>query len=321
MSPHDILGPGAPASLPIAVGVGLANFLAILLVLRSLSPKETLAARARSHARRRQELRSALLTTRRAERVRPMGLVRRLVHGLKLHRGSEARKGADRLAQAGWRSPDAVLLLQAARLACPLAVGLLAYLAAPAVVAHLDATMRALAGAAGLAAGAWLPSLMLKNAIQKRRRKIQKAMPDALDLFVICAEAGLSLDAAVARIAREIGPSAPEIADELGLTAIELGFLPDRREALMNLARRTGTADIRSLVNTLVQTERYGTPLGRALRVLASEFREARMMRAEEKAARLPAVLTVPMIAFILPPLFVVLIGPAIVQVAASGLH
>ena len=111
----------------------------------------------------------------------------------------------------------------------------------------------------------------------------------------------------------------PQKVSELGLTAVELGFLPDRREALLNLTRRVAAPQVRGLVNTLVQTEKYGTPLAQALRVLAAEFRDTRMMKAEEKAARLPATLTVPMIAFILPPLFVVLIGPAIVQVLTTS--
>lgn len=141
------------------------------------------------------------------------------------------------------------------------------------------------------------------------------SFPNSLDLLVICAEAGLSLDAALTRVARDLGPAAPHLADELGLTAVELGFLPNRRQALQNLARRTDLPALRAVVNTLVQTERYGTPLAQALRVLAAEFREERMLKAEEKAARLPAILTVPMIIFILPTLFVVLIGPAMVRV------
>ena len=125
----------------------------------------------------------------------------------------------------------------------------------------------------------------------------------------------MSLDAALTRVSRDLGPAAPQLADELSLTAVELGFLPNRRQALQNLARRTDLPAIRGVVNTLVQTERYGTPLAQALRVLAAEFREERMLKAEEKAARLPAILTVPMIIFILPTLFVVLIGPAMVRV------
>jgi tight adherence protein C len=277
MTPPDFMQ-SSPAALPVALAVGFANFLTILAVLRALSSKDLVGARARSHAKRRRELRTALLTPRRSERTRSVGLARQLVARLKLSRGRDAKEAADLLTQAGWRSSDATAVFLALRLASP---------------------------------------LMLKNAIQKRHLKIQKALPDALDLFVICAEAGLSLDAAVTRVGREIGPGAPELADELGLTGIELGFLPDRREALLNFSRRVATPQVRGLVNTLVQTEKYGTPLAQSLRVLASEFRDTRMMKAEEKAARLPAILTVPMIIFVLPPLFIILIGPAIIRVMA----
>lgn len=139
-------------------------------------------------------------------------------------------------------------------------------------------------------------------------------MPDGLDLLVICAEAGQSLDGALQRLARELGRSRPEFAEELALTAMELGLLPERRQALDNLATRTDIAPIRAVVNTLIQTERYGTPLAQSLRVLTAEFRQDRLMKAEEKAARLPAILTIPIIIFILPPLFIVLIGPAILR-------
>ena len=140
-------------------------------------------------------------------------------------------------------------------------------------------------------------------------------MPDGFDLLVICAEAGLSLDAALERVSRELADASPELADELGLAAVELSFLPDRTKALENLAERVPLPGMRALINTLVQTERYGTPLSQSLRVLSAELRHERMMRAEEKAARLPAILTLPMIVFIMPALFIVLIGPAILQV------
>ena len=132
---------------------------------------------------------------------------------------------------------------------------------------------------------------------------------------MICAESGLSLDVALERVANEIGGANTELAEELSLTSIELGFLPDRRQALLNLNRRTNLPAIRGVVNTLLQTEKYGTPLSQSLRVLANEFRDQRLLRAEEKAARLPATLTVPMILFILPVLFIVLVGPAIINV------
>ena len=167
--------------------------------------------------------------------------------------------------------------------------------------------------------GAYTPEVFVTNARLKRQQEMLKGLPDALDLLVICTEAGLALDAALTRVAKETGKACPELAEELGLCAVELGFLPDRRQALDNLSRRTDLASIRGVVNTLQQTEKYGTPLSLSLRVLSTEFRNDRMMKAEEKAARLPATLTVPLIIFILPSLFVVLLGPAIMG-AIDGL-
>jgi tight adherence protein C len=172
--------------------------------------------------------------------------------------------------------------------------------------------------AALMIAGFFAPQLVMSNAITKRQLELTKALPDALDLLVICAESGLSLDAGLDRVSKEIAEATPALAEELELTSIELGFLPERRQALINLNRRTNLPAIRAVVNTLVQTEKYGTPLSQSLRVLSQEFRDQRMMRAEEKAARLPATLTVPMIVFILPVLFIVLIGPAIIGVMDS---
>ena len=131
---------------------------------------------------------------------------------------------------------------------------------------------------------------------------------------MICTEAGLNLDSGLDRVCREISNSSPELSDEFGLASIELGFLPDRKMALANLAARVDFQAMTTLVNTLIQTEKYGTPLAVALRVLASEMRDERLMKAEEKAARLPAIMTVPMIVFILPALFIVLIGPAVLK-------
>ena len=201
-----------------------------------------------------------------------------------------------------------------ARLVLPFVVGGGALLFVTYIGTELSTMSTLMVAGAGVLVGGYFPVIMLRNAIQKRYHKLRKQLPDGLDLLVICAEAGLSLDAALTRVARELGGSAPELADEIGLTSIELGFLPNRRQALLNLIRRADIPPIRAVVNTLTQTERYGTPLAHSLRVLAGEFRDERMMRAEEKAARLPAIMTVPMILFILPTLFVVLIGPAIIQ-------
>ena len=155
------------------------------------------------------------------------------------------------------------------------------------------------------------PDIFLKNKITKRSDAIRKGLPDALDLLVICAEAGLTVDAAFHRVARELGRAYPELGDEFTLTAIELGFLTERRQAFENLATRVKLDAVKGVVTTMIQTEKYGTPLASALRVLSAEFRNERMMRAEEKAARLPAIMTIPLILFILPMLFVVILGPA----------
>jgi tight adherence protein C len=319
MSPSDILSAGLPADAFIEGVAALANFAVVVILYRAFLPNDAMNARARAHAKRRRELRAQLLSpTRSASRTKSVVAVRGLLERLKLTRSEEGRKASELLSRAGWRSPDALTIFLGLRLALPVASGILDYLSAPAVFHGLSPALQGLAAMVGVTSGAFAPSIFVRNTITSRGQKIQKGLPDALDLFVICAEAGLSLEAALTRVAREIGPNCPELADELGLTAIELSFLPNRRDALQNLAKRVETPSIRGLVNTLAQTEKYGTPLAQALRVLAGEFRNMRMMKAEEKAARLPAILTVPMIVFILPPLFVILIGPAIIQVLAA---
>jgi tight adherence protein C len=220
-----------------------------------------------------------------------------------------------KLARAGNRSHDAMIAYLFAKVAMPVAcAAVAAFMIFVARVYDGPIAARLLIVVVALGVGAYLPDLYVRNAADKRRKKLQKALPDALDLMVICTEAGLSLDATLQRVSQEFGKSSPELADEFSLTAVELGFLPERRKALDNLSARTDLAALRAMCNTLLQTEKYGTPLAHSLRVLAAELRTERMMKAEEKAARLPAILTVPMIIFILPPLFIVLIGPAILN-------
>lgn len=167
-----------------------------------------------------------------------------------------------------------------------------------------------------LAVGFFLPDIVVGQQRKIRLRRLERSLPDGLDLLVICAEAGLSLDAALKRVADEFINVVPELSEELLLTSVELNFLPDRRQALANLGNRVELPAFRGVVATLIQTEKYGTPLAQALRTLAAEFREHRLLSAEEKAARLPAILTVPMIVFILPALFIVLAAPAFIQVS-----
>ena len=249
---------------------------------------------------------------------------RTVVQKMNLLRGAGAQKAGDKLAQAGLRGAEVLVAYMFLRLALPFGFGALALLTIEWLqLVQLPEAARLPAVLTTTLLGALAPGVYLSNRATKRRVAMLKALPDGLDLLVICAEAGLSLDAALTRVARELGRASAELADELGLTAVELGFLPERRQALDNLNRRTALPALRGLVNTLQQTEKYGTPLAQSLRVLSAEFRDQRMMRAEEKAARLPAIMTVPMIVFILPALFVVLIGPAIIKTidGLRGLH
>jgi tight adherence protein C len=317
---HSLMGwlIGSFDETGLAVFGGIGVFVTMVALGRAFVPHDPMAARIKSHQQRRQHLLHQILTVDAPEGTAKQDfvqIIRKLVERLKLTRGDDARKTTDKLAQAGWRSRDMLAVYLGARFLMPFVAGAGALFVVTMMGENLSMIGSVSAAGAGVLVGAYLPVLLLKNAISRRYQKLRRQLPDALDLLVICAEAGLSLDAALTRVAREMGPSAPELADEVGLTAIELGFLPNRRQALLNLVRRADLPPIRAVINTLTQTERYGTPLAHSLRVLAAEFRDDRMMKAEEKAARLPAIMTVPMILFILPCLFVVLIGPAIIQV------
>jgi tight adherence protein C len=171
----------------------------------------------------------------------------------------------------------------------------------------------------GLAVGAayfgyYLPNMFVQNLVQRRQTSIKQAFPDALDMLLICVQSGMSAEAAFGKVADEIGIASLELAEELSLTTAELSYLPDRRAAYENLGKRTGLPGVKAVTTALIQAERYGTSIGQALRTMAQENREARMAEAEKKAAALPPKLTVPMIVFFLPVLFIVIMGPAAIQ-------
>ena len=313
----DYMPEGSPIEGYIVAMAALSAVVNAYLVYRVMIVRDGVGPRLRALKARRDTLRADLAAPRRRiKRNRSIGLMRRVVEKFNLLRTREARKASDLLLQAGYRSQDAVTIYFFLKLSLPFAFGALALLSVYVFgIVELAPTMRLLVCTGAVVGGAYGPALFLRNAISKRKDKLRKGLPDVLDLLVICAEAGQSLDGALTRVARELGASFPEISDEIGICAIELGLLPERRQALENLNRRTDLPGIQAVVNTLLQTEKYGTPLSQSLRVLSAEFRNERMMKAEEKAARLPATMTVPMIIFILPPLFVVLIGPAVVRV------
>jgi tight adherence protein C len=229
------------------------------------------------------------------------------------------RDQAQALAEAVAIRAPAALRQRAAAMAD--AAGWAALAAARLIAASLVLPLAALmlggsALIAALLAGA--PWIYARNAALRRKAALQRGLPEALDLLVICAESGLPLDAALARTGRELAPARPAIAAELSTTAVELGFLPRRADAFANLAQRVPLPAVAALGETLVQTERFGTPLAPALQVMAEESRATRLLGAEARAARLPALMTVPMIMFVLPPLFVILIGPAIIEAVSS---
>jgi tight adherence protein C len=301
----------------LAIIAGICVFVTLVAFAQALVPHDPMAARLKSHRKRRDVLRAELLSDAKPtgeKRTLSMGLLKELLDRLKLLRGEEARTTSDKLTQAGWRSRDALAVYLGVRLVLPFVVAFSTLFFVMTFKSGMSSTNMLMWVVGGGIAGYFIPVFGLKRMISRRQLKLRRQLPDGLDLLVICAEAGLSLDASLTRVAREIGFASPELADELGLTAVEIGFLPNRRQALMNLTKRTDLPPIRGVVNTLVQTERYGTPLAHSLRVLSAEFRDERMMKAEEKAAKLPAVLTVPMILFILPTLFMVLLGPAIIN-------
>lgn len=322
MSVLDLI-PGLDAADLITAMAALAAGFSVYAVWTALLVRDPMAGRIKNVGLHRDELRQAMLAAqgnRARRRETTVDFMRRVAQHLKLLKTQQADAITLRLAQAGFRSKDALVIYLFAKLALPFVLGAVVVV----LVYVLDlwamsGMMKLFVAIAAVIAGAYAPEVFVANIRQKRQQAMQKGLPDALDLLVICTEAGLALDAALTRVARETGPACPELAEELSICAVELGFLPDRRQALDNLSARTALASIRGVVNSLQQTEKYGTPLSLSLRVLSTEFRNDRMMRAEEKAARLPATLTVPLILFILPALFVVLLGPAVIS-AIDGL-
>jgi len=319
----DWLPAGVSLDQAITVFAGLATLATVLAMWQVLRPNNSFERRLEEIVERKETLRQGALAARRGrQRTTAVGVMRETVSRLNLLRSKHATEARNMLAQAGIRSRDAMIGYLFARITLPFLFGLA--LLADANVFHLlpiPPQFRYLMPFAGVLIGFYAPIVFLRNAAAKRAKSIKLALPDGLDLMVICAEAGLSLDATLSRVSRELGNGSPELAEELGTTAAELTFLPERRLAFDNLNARTDSDGIRAVVNTLQQTAKFGTPLAQSLRVLAAEMRQARMTRAEEKAARLPALLTVPMILFILPCLFIVLLGPAAIGIIDTFAH
>lgn len=299
-----------------------AALLTVLWVAKAYMVKDRLRGRLKSIEERRKALYSDLTSGKKrrdTSKIDSLSLMRQTVDYLKLMRSQQAEKISVKLMRAGWRGRDALVIYLFARAVLPIAVALLALNFLYVIgIGEMTSAKKMLYAISAILLGNYAPDLYVKNMADRRRQQLREGLPDALDLLVICAEAGLSLDAALNRVAREMAHANPILAEEIGLTAVELGFLPNRAQALDNLTLRTDLPSIRALVGTLGQTEKYGTPLAQSLRILAAEFRNDRLMKAEEKAAKLPVILTLPMVTFILPPLFIVLIGPGILRIIDS---
>jgi tight adherence protein C len=251
-----------------------------------------------------------------ALRQSPKAYMQTVVEQLNLRKWLGEDQVRATLIQAGYRGQGPYVTFLFFRLIMPIAMFVLAILYLFVFVDIKQPTMVKLAITVGAAwLGMRIPALFLKNLIARRQLSIRRAFPDALDLLLICVESGMSIDASFRKVSEEIGSQSIPLAEEFALTTAELSYLQDRRQAYENLSRRTNLEGVRSVCTALIQAERYGTPLGQALRVLAQENRDMRMSEAEKKAAALPPKLTVPMILFFLPVLFIVILGPAAIRV------
>lgn len=242
--------------------------------------------------------------------------MKRVVERFDLKKAFQDDATVDKLAMAGYRGQGHLTTFLFMRFVTPLAVFVLAAFYVLVLSPGGRPLYLNLTYAIGAAlVGAYLPNLLLKNTTTKRQASIKKSWPDCLDLLLLCVEAGMSMEHAFKRVAKEIGQQSVELAEELTLTTAELAFLEDRGRAYENLGRRTGLDGVKAVMTALIQADRYGTSVGQALRVMAEEGRETRMMEAEKKAASLPPKLTVPLILFFLPVLFIVIMAPAMIKV------
>lgn len=281
--------------------------------------RNALGSRMKAVSERREELRrkfQAQLKQRGGLRSEPLGFVKKTVERLQLSRIVEAEETRERLARAGYRGQGALVTFVFFRFVMPFIVFLLALIFFFFIYHNTWSAFMKVNAALGLGlAGFYIPDLFLSNRTSKRQTSIMRAFPDALDLMLICVESGMSIEAGFARVSAEVGTQSPELAEELALTTAELSYLPDRRMAYDNLAKRCGHSGVRAVAAAVNQAEKYGTPVGTALRVTAHENREMRMMEAEKKAAALSPKLTVPMLIFFLPCLFIVIMGPAVMNI------
>ncbi len=307
----------------IAFAAALSTFSAIFVVCWPYLFRDRFEGRMKLVADERARIR-----TRERQRIEPgaqrtvlrpdaRGLYKVIVDRFNLSKQAEDGEIAKMLHMAGFRGQGPVVTFLAARLIAPLVLSAVAFVYVFLVLKLQQPLALKVAIATGVGGlGYYAPLLYVRNRITKRQKAVRRAWPDALDLLLICVESGMGIESAFRKVSEEIGSQSIELAEELSLTTAELSYLQNRRKAYENLATRTGVEGVKAVVTSLIQSERYGTPLGQSLRVLAQENRDIRMSEAEKMAAALPPKLTVPMILFFLPVLFAVIVTPAAIQIA-----
>jgi tight adherence protein C len=308
-----------PLLIAGVLGAG-ACFATIVTIAAPSLAEDKLGSRLKEVAKKREELRKRS----RAELAKGAGSLQHkdansfakgLVQKLNLQKALADDTLSEKLIRAGLRGNAAQTMFYFYRAALPIAFGLAALAYVIFFGQDLTNPMKLAAVVGGVAAGFYAPNIYLQNLADNRRNKIMQSFPDSLDMMLICVESGMSIEMALQRVGQEIATASVELAEEFALTTAELSYLPERRMAYENLARRTDHPGVKAVAMALTQAEKYGTPVGQALRVMAKENREMRLAEAEKKAASLPPKLTVPMIVFFLPVLFAVIIGPALIQV------
>ena len=304
----------------VTILAAIAMFAMVLTLLLPSLSRDRLPSRMRLMAVERDKMRAGRLgdLTKGKAQLRPesSAFMGQIVDRLDLRKMFESDDLRDRLKQAGLRGQAPLVAYMFFRVAMPaiIAIAGLIYMF---LIAEYDyPPIVKLAVALGAAyIGYYLPNMFIENQVQRRQQSIKEAFPDALDMLLICVQSGMSTESAFGKVSAEVGNQSLELAEEFSLTTAELSYLPERRQAYENFSKRTGLPGVKAVTTALIQAERYGTPVGAALRTMAKENRDMRMSDAEKKAAALPPKLTVPMIIFFLPVLFIVIIGPAIIQV------
>ncbi len=322
---YDMLLVAMEPQFVVVVLTAVAAFATVVMLGAPIFVNDKLDSRMRSVADEREKLKNQRLKEmadakeKKNIRHQSKSLSARIVNMFNLRKALESEDLALKLKMAGLRGPGPLMTFLVARCVLPFVgiggVGFYLYFIDD---FGLDGMMRFCAIMAGGYLGFYFPNLIVSNMIQKRQASIKTAFPDALDLLLICVQAGMSIEAAFRKVAIEIGEQSGELAEELTLTTAEMSYLQNRRQAYENLGLRTGMPGVRAVATSLIQAEKYGTPLGQALRAMAEEYRDERMNEAEKKAAALPPKLTVPMIVFFLPVLFAVILGPAIIKAMES---